>query len=79
MKSFREQFSECNKNGFCRETKFISFKDHPSLIPFLKTPNSELDENGFNAIICGKFGGYCHSHKKLCQELRGMFIIPKLP
>ncbi len=79
MKSFREQFSECNKQGLCEITKFISFEDHPSLTPFLKTPNSESDKRGFDAVLCGRFGGYCHSQNRLCQEIRGTFLTPKLP
>ena len=68
MKLFIEQISECEKKGFPRLGKFISFEHHPEMMPFRPSPSHI---KGFNEIICGRFGGSCHAKHKGCLKLRG--------
>lgn len=80
MKTFREQFSECNKEGFCDKREFQSFEENPGLLPaFLFLPKFDKmrkalesgELKGFDKIICGRFGGDCHSGNENCRKLRG--------
>lgn len=69
MKLFLEQMSECQKKGFIKSGKFISFKNHPELRPIHPT---NKNVKGFTETLCGRFGGKCHSKHLGCMKLRGI-------
>lgn len=78
--SFRKQFSECTDAGFCNNTVFESFEEHPENLPaFLFLPKFDKmrkaietgELKGFDKILCGRFGGDCHSGNPECRKLRG--------
>ena len=76
IKLFGEQISECNRLGFRKNTKFLSFEEHPNLLPAVPTKamvaalkNGEW--KGIDLVICGRFGGMCHSGVVECRKLRG--------
>jgi hypothetical protein len=79
MKSFREQFTECKRNGFTKPGKFISFEHHPEMLPFCPTKRKKMLEakvKGFNEMSCGRFGGSCSSGHPACRKLRGHEEMP---
>ena len=78
MKSFREQYIECEENGYHATGEIEKFKDHPELLPSpfhraSKVIAEKLKEDpdfGFAPIMCLRFGGQCSSGHKDCKELR---------
>lgn len=75
-KSFRDQFNECRAAGFNTETKFFSFQKNPDTLPAF--PNKKMlgllksgGWKGNDLVVCGRFGGICHSGHPKCQKLRG--------
>ena len=78
--SFRKQLIECTDAGFCKETVFESFEEHPEMLPaFLFLPKFDKmrkaiesgELKGFDKILCGRFGGECMSNNPGCRKLRG--------
>ena len=62
MKSYRQQFSDCTRQGYTDKTETYNFKDY-----------SKLKENKFVAVdivMCGRFGGRCNSYNEGCIKLR---------
>lgn len=77
MKTFQQQFIECHNDGLCTKTRFESFESNPSLLPlFPKREASEKIKNGeikgIDFILCGKFGGDCHSKNESCMKIRNI-------
>lgn len=75
-KLFRDQYLECAELGLNKEKgEFLSFKEHPELIPFLPSKKMIKDIKsgkwaGIQTIKCGKFGGICSGSNKDCRKLR---------
>jgi len=62
MKSYRQQFVDCTRQGYTEKTETYNIKDY-----------SESKENKFVAIdivMCGRFGGRCSSYNDGCIKLR---------
>lgn len=62
MKSYRQQFADCTREGYTDKTETFNIKDY-----------SKPKENKFVAIdivSCGRFGGRCNSHNEGCIKLR---------
>jgi hypothetical protein len=72
MKSFRNQFSECKKNGLVGEGEFKSFKENPSLLPFCPCKREKVLNNmdGIQLPSCLMFRGLCSSGNPDCIKMR---------
>ena len=77
MKTHREQFSECEDQGFLEKTIFKSFEDYPNILPLF--PNQKMQDaivsgemNGITIFECGRFGGECSSGHIDCQKMRSI-------
>ncbi len=78
-KGFREQYIECENEGFHKYGELQKFKDHPEMLPAFWHPAApkvakwleEDPEAGLTPILCLRFGGECHSGHPDCQKLRG--------
>lgn len=76
IKSFADQFTECEKDGFHTKGEFLDFKTHPELLPAFPSKSmlkaiKESKWKGIQTILCLKFGGRCDSSNKECRKLRG--------
>lgn len=80
IKSFRQQFIDCRKDGMHGEGPFMKWKDHPELLPLpwskaAKMIAEEIKKNpdaGMPTISCKRFGGICTSGNPKCRALRGL-------
>jgi len=77
MKTHREQFGECEDQGFLNKTILKSFKDHPENLPaFPKKKMRDAIESGemtgISIFECGRFGGECSSGHIDCQKMRNI-------
>jgi hypothetical protein len=75
MKSFRDQFIQCRKDGLNHNTEFVSFNDHPEMLPAFPTPTMKEQinngsMNGLDLLLCGRFEGRCSSANRNCRLLR---------
>ena len=60
MKSYRQQFADCTRQGYTDKIETFNIKDSSK-------------ENKFVAIdivMCGRFGGGCDSYNEGCIKLR---------
>ena len=79
-----KQFSKCCKEGYTKESVFVSFKDDPNLIPTFPTKDMVDDIksgewNGLSRIKCGRFNnGFCSSENEECRKMRGLSTTPTL-
>ena len=80
MRSFREQYIECEENGFHAYGEVEKFKDHPEMLPSPFHPAApkiaqklkEDPEFGLTPIMCLRFGGQCHSGHLDCRQMRNL-------
>ena len=77
MKSFREQFSECDDSGYLKQTIFKSFEEHPEILPAFPKLNllKKIESGrlkGLDFYVCGRFGGECSSKHKDCMKMRNV-------
>lgn len=73
---FSTQFRECKKAGFVGRGEFLSFEDHPEMLPAF--PSAEMAKairlgewKGIQTLSCLRFGGTCQSSNQGCRKLRG--------
>ena len=74
---FRDVFTKCTNEGLTSKSEFLTFHDHPDLIPAFPTEKmlTEINSgklNGMDRILCGKFGGFCSSKHSECMKMRGL-------
>lgn len=75
MKPFYKQYQECSQEGFLGVGDFLSFEEHPELLPaFPKTSVIQAIKNGdwkgIEKTRCLRFGGICGSKHLDCQKMR---------
>lgn len=80
---FREQFIKCSEAGHTKGTKFVSFEDHPEMLPAVPSPKmakaiASGERKGVNLIVCGKFGGVCSTANPQCRQERNAGDAPSL-
>ena len=81
MKSFHDQYVECEEQGMHILGKIEKFKDHPELLPLpwhsaapkLSKKLEEDPEFGLTPVTCLRFGGKCSSGHLDCQKMRKLW------
>ena len=70
MKTFRDQFIECRKDGFHGQGRFLY---SPNDMPLLKKLNPQdirkLEKK--RLVACLRFDGICESGNEKCRKMRG--------
>lgn len=78
MKSFSQQYGECDRDNMTEIGPVQKFKDFPEMLPApwhkaapkLAQALKENPDFGFKVILCKRFGGQCHSNHARCQAMR---------
>jgi hypothetical protein len=74
-KGYLTQFRECQADGLVTNGEFLSFEEHPEMLPAFPSPKMKNaiqsgEWNGIQTLACGRFGGRCSSKNLGCAKLR---------